>query len=214
MRGVPLLIAAAVAFASCERVEEPAPRPEPRASAPLQHKTDPAPEKHASPEPAATASSAPDKPSCVVPTSDTPPDKAKKAAHCPKDPAENYDLPSGSVRFVDAPSSAKVSVEIAAAEDHRERGLMYRTSMAADRGMLFSWPYESVRTFWMRNTCIPLDMLFIAKDGTIAGILEQVPTLNDEPRTVPCPATYVLELNAGWTRSHGVRAGQKVVIDS
>jgi uncharacterized membrane protein (UPF0127 family) len=52
--------------------------------------------------------------------------------------------------------------------------------------------------------------MFIARDGTITGILEQVPTLNDEPRGVPCPAAYVLEVNAGWSRSHGIKSGTRV----
>jgi uncharacterized membrane protein (UPF0127 family) len=87
---------------------------------------------------------------------------------------------------------------------------MYRTSMDGDRGMLFSWEADAPRSFWMQNTCIPLDMLFIAADGTIAGILEQVPTLNTQPREVPCPVRHVLELNAGWARLHGVAPGQHV----
>ena len=86
----------------------------------------------------------------------------------------------------------------------------YRTHMQTDQGMLFSWNNQEVRTFWMHNTCLPLDMLFIAADGTIAGVLEQVPTLNDASRTIPCPVAHVLELNAGWARAHGVKAGQKV----
>ena len=79
--------------------------------------------------------------------------------------------------------------------------------------MLFAWQQPRVRSFWMRNTCLPLDMLFISADQTIAGVLEQVPTLNDTPRSVPCPVVYVLELNAGWTRAHQVRPGQKVQIE-
>jgi hypothetical protein len=217
MRGALSMVAALAAFASCERVEEPAPRPVPHSSAPHQQTlagpTGKTPGVEASTSSAGAASAAPVE-RCVVKTSDTPAPRAHKATSCPKDPAGDYDLPHGSVRFVDAPKAPKIDVEVAAAEDHRERGLMYRTNMSDKRGMLFSWPYQSVRTFWMRNTCIPLDMLFIAHDGTIAGILEQVPTLNDEPRTIPCPASYVLEVNAGWTRAHGVKAGQKVVIDS
>ncbi|HEX7602742.1 MAG TPA: DUF192 domain-containing protein, partial [Polyangiaceae bacterium] len=65
---------------------------------------------------------------------------------------------------------------------------------------------------WMHNTCISLDMMFIDEDGTIVGILENVPTLNDEARTVGCPSRYVLEVNGGWSRRHGVSAGQKAVI--
>ena len=84
---------------------------------------------------------------------------------------------------------------------------MYRTSMPEEQGMLFSWSDESPRTFWMHNTCIPLDMMFITREGTFAGILEQVPTLNDDPRGVPCPAAYVLEVNAGWSRAHGIKSG-------
>jgi len=88
---------------------------------------------------------------------------------------------------------------------------MYRTKLPDAQGMLFSWGgVEQPRTFWMHNTCIPLDMMFIARDGTITGILEQVPTLNDEPRGVPCPAAYVLEVNAGWSRAHGIQSGTMV----
>jgi uncharacterized membrane protein (UPF0127 family) len=79
--------------------------------------------------------------------------------------------------------------------------------------MLFSWENESARTFWMRNTCIPLDMLYVSKDGVIAGILEQVPTLSDAPRGIECPVAHVLELNAGWARAHGVRPGMKLKIE-
>jgi uncharacterized protein len=91
---------------------------------------------------------------------------------------------------------------------------MFRTKLDADAGMLFSWNKEQPRSFWMLNTCIPLDMLFIAADGTIVGILEQVPTLNTQPRGVPCAAAHVLEVNAGWTRLHGVAPGQKVDIET
>ena len=111
---------------------------------------------------------------------------------------------------MDAPGRPQVEVELARTDAERSRGLMFRTSMATDAGMLFSWNAEQIRSFWMRNTCIPLDMLFIAADGLIVGLLEQVPTLNDDSRSVRCPAAHVLELNAGWARGHGVKAGQRV----
>ena len=102
-------------------------------------------------------------------------------------------------------------VEIAETPSTQERGLMYRTSMPPNDGMLFAFSGDPrVHTFWMHNTCIPLDMLFISQDGFIAGILENVPTLNDAPRSIPCPVSYVLETNAGWTRKHKVFAGQRV----
>jgi uncharacterized membrane protein (UPF0127 family) len=121
-------------------------------------------------------------------------------------------LPWGSVSFLDAAQKPRVKVELARDPAARTRGLMYRTSMPEEQGMLFSWPEDSVQSFWMRNTCIPLDMLFIARDGVILGILEQVPTLNERSRSVPCPVAHVLEVNAGWSRRHGVRAGQRVTI--
>ena len=116
----------------------------------------------------------------------------------------------GSVTFLDGPERPVVRVELASSDATRARGLMYRTTLPQDQGMLFSWPDERVRSFWMRNTCIPLDMLFLAADGFIAGIVEQVPTLNEASRSVPCPAAHVLELNAGWARQHGIEPGQKV----
>ena len=90
---------------------------------------------------------------------------------------------------------------------------MYRTHLPEEQGMLFSWPDERVRSFWMRNTCIPLDMLFINKDGFIVGILEQVPVMNEMSRSVKCPAAYVLELNGGYCRSHGIKPGGKVTFE-
>jgi len=62
----------------------------------------------------------------------------------------------------------------------------------------------------MRNTCLPLDMLFVDEDGTIVGIVENVPVLNDSERAVACPSRYVLEVNAGFTRKHGLAPGQHI----
>ncbi len=151
---------------------------------------------------------------CVTPRREPPPPAAAPAMNCPADPETPPHLPMGQVRFSGAPGSPSVSVELAASDAARTRGLMYRTALGADRGMLFSWSREEPRSFWMRNTCIPLDMLFIAADGTIVGILEQVPTLNTLPRSVPCPAQHVLEVNAGWTRAHGIEPGQRVDLDT
>lgn len=151
---------------------------------------------------------------CVTPRAEPAPAVAAAAAQCPADPAQPLALPTGQVRFPDAPSAPRVTVERALDDPARARGLMYRTELGADAGMLFSWNEEERRSFWMLNTCIPLDMLFIAGDGTIVGILEQVPTLNTLPRGVPCPAQHVLEVNAGWARQHGVEPGQRVELET
>jgi uncharacterized membrane protein (UPF0127 family) len=151
---------------------------------------------------------------CVSPRTEPPPPVASPAARCPADPTGPLELRVGAVQFTDAPSAPRVVVELALDDAARTRGLMYRTRLDADAGMLFSWDREQPRSFWMLNTCIPLDMLFIAADGTIVGILEQVPTLNTAPRGVPCAAQHVLEVNAGWARQHGVVPGQKVAIET
>ena len=150
----------------------------------------------------------------MVPLPEAAPVPAKPAELCPKDTGTPPKLKRRALRFPEAPGSPKLTVEMASTPGEHERGLMFRTKMAENQGMLFEWPVEGRRVFWMRNTCLPLDMLFIAKDGTVAGIQEQVPTLNEAPRTVPCPAAYVLEVNAGWCRRHGVKPGMHMQLEA
>jgi uncharacterized membrane protein (UPF0127 family) len=151
---------------------------------------------------------------CIAPTPESAPPAVAPgpAAGCPRDPGP-YKLDALTVRFPEAHEGAtSVRAELARRPQDTERGLMYRTAMGPDEAMLFDLDKRKVQTFWMHNTCIPLDMLFIDDDGLVVGILENVPTLNDAPRSVPCPSTHVLEVNAGWSRRHGVRAGQHVVL--
>jgi len=105
-----------------------------------------------------------------------------------------------------------VRVEVTRAFEERARGLMFRTDLPEDEGMLFIFRQRLDHSFWMKNTCLPLDMLFIDGDGLIVGIEENVPTLNEASYRVGCPSQLVLEVNAGWSRRHGVMAGQKVEI--
>jgi|SRR6188768_349502 len=185
---------------ACNRTEEP------HSSGDAQAATVP-PATAAQAEKSAPSSKA----ACVVPMTAEPPRRAPSALHCPPDPQGPGELAHGYVVFTDAPGSPRLDVELARTEAEKERGLMYRTKLPDAQGMLFSWGgAEAPRMFWMRNTCIPLDMMFIARDGTIAGILEQVPTLNDDPRGVACPTAYVLEVNAGWSRAHGIQSGTRV----
>jgi len=153
---------------------------------------------------------------CVAPTPSVapPPVAPGPAPGCPTDP-NPHTLQTVTVQFSDARDAStplRVTAELARRPQDSERGLMYRTSMAEDRGMLFDLGVRQVHTFWMHNTCIPLDMIFLDDDGFIVGIAENVPTLNDAPRSVPRPSTHVLEVNAGWSRRHGVRAGDRAVL--
>ncbi|MEO8800695.1 MAG: DUF192 domain-containing protein [Polyangiaceae bacterium] len=146
--------------------------------------------------------------SCLRPLSKEPPQPVTAAPKdlCPKDPAPTTRFQTATVAFGDKP----LEVELALTDAESERGLMYRTSMPEDHGMLFDLHTTKEQTFWMRNTCIPLDMLFIDAHGTVVGILENVPVLNDEPRSIGCWSRYVLETNAGWSHRHGVKPGDKV----
>jgi len=149
---------------------------------------------------------------CVIPMAEPALPQATGAATCPIAPESTITLARGQVTFDDAPSKPTLLVELARTDETRQRGLMYRTNLPAEEGMLFSWDDEAPRAFWMHNTCIPLDMLFIGKDGGISGILEQVPVLNDASRGIACPVAHVLEVNAGWVRGHNVKPGQHLTI--
>jgi uncharacterized membrane protein (UPF0127 family) len=135
------------------------------------------------------------------------------APQCPPDPEGGPPkLPIVRLVVPEVGAGVAVEAELTRTELESARGLMYRTSMTEEHGMLFRMPTYEEHPFWMHNTCIPLDMLFLENDGTIVGILEEVPILNDQERTVHRPSSWVLETNAGWSRRHGVRAGQKVII--
>jgi hypothetical protein len=120
-------------------------------------------------------------------------------------------LPVVRVAFPDAPGVA-VDAELVRSEHDTMRGLMYRKSMGAERGMLFDLTVRDDHKFWMHNTCIPLDLLYIDDDGLLVGIVENAPTLDDESRGVGCLSRWVLEVNAGWSRRHNVKAGQHVTL--
>jgi uncharacterized membrane protein (UPF0127 family) len=198
-----MVMAIALLGSGCEpRIEEPLPPPKiaskpATARASSAHETSPAP-ACLRPTPAVATRQ------ITTPVPDP---------RCPKDPLDAPPkLRMGKVTFEGAPSFT-AEVEIAETEETRERGLMFRRSMAEDHGMIFAFDRPRHNQFWMHNTCIPLDMLFIAEDGTIVGIEENVPTMDDSTFEVGCPSSFVLELNAGTTRKHGIAAGQKVHLD-
>jgi hypothetical protein len=103
-----------------------------------------------------------------------------------------------------------VTVELARTPREQERGLMFRRELAEDAGMLFVFPASERRAFWMRNTLIPLDMIFIDDGGRVAGLVENAEPLTLTPRDPGVPARYVLEVRGGWAARHGVRPGARV----
>lgn len=119
-------------------------------------------------------------------------------------------METAQVTFPDASGTPRVEAELAITPHDIQKGLMYRRAMGDNQGMLFRLDERREHTFWMHNTCIPLDMLFVDDDGLVVGIVESAAPLTDSVRTVGCPSSYVLEVNAGWCRRHGVRAGQRL----
>jgi uncharacterized membrane protein (UPF0127 family) len=103
----------------------------------------------------------------------------------------------------------RFTVEVAATPGQQERGLMFVRSLAPDRGMIFPYDPPQQVSFWMKNTLIPLDMIFIRADGTIARIATAKP-LDETPVPGGEPIAAVLEIAAGRAAELGIRAGDKV----
>ena len=104
----------------------------------------------------------------------------------------------------------RFTVELADTQDKRTLGLMFRDSMPDDHGMLFIFPLETRRSFWMKNTRIPLDIFYFDSNLALVSVAENTPPC----RTRKCtaypsdgPAKYVLELNAGKAAELGVKSG-------
>jgi len=103
-----------------------------------------------------------------------------------------------------------VLVEIAANYDQRKLGLMNRSSMAKRTGMLFLWKKKKIRKLWMKNTFIPLDMIFI-NDQAILGFVNNASPHSLTPRTVGAKGNAVLEVNAGFVAKHQITAEWKIM---
>jgi len=101
-------------------------------------------------------------------------------------------------------------VELARTSAEREQGLMYRTQMASDAGMLFLFEQPSELVFWMKNTLIPLDMIFIGHDRRIVGIVENAQPETLTARRVDGVSQYVLEVNGGLSAKLEIQAGAMV----
>ena len=104
----------------------------------------------------------------------------------------------------------EVAVEIANDDATRTRGLMYRTTLADGHGMLFVFPTNEVHDFWMKNTLIPLDMLWIGEDRRILGIHANTTPLSTATVGAGAPSRYVLEVPGGFSARRGIEVGDVV----
>jgi uncharacterized membrane protein (UPF0127 family) len=101
-------------------------------------------------------------------------------------------------------------VELALTNQQRSLGLMYRTELAPDRGMLFIFPGERLRSFWMRNTLIPLDIIFLDADGSIINIVANAEPRTETQRRSTAPAKAVFEIIGGRAAELGLKPGDIV----
>jgi hypothetical protein len=121
--------------------------------------------------------------------------------------------PKAKVVLTTASGEISVAVEVVATDAKIMKGLMYRQHLPPDDGMLFVMGKEYDWQFYMRNTLIPLDMIFIKQDMTIAGIVENAEPRTETLRQVHVPSSFVLEVNGGYAAAHHVVAGAKVRFD-
>ena len=103
----------------------------------------------------------------------------------------------------------RVAVEVARTARQIERGLMHRQHLPPDSGMLFLLRRDKIQTFWMKNTLIPLDMIFVAGSMDVVGVVENAEPKTMTSRHVSRPSQYVVEVNGGWARAHGVGVGAR-----
>jgi len=120
-------------------------------------------------------------------------------------------LPTSNVTVVRADGkSLRVAVELAHDDPTRTKGMMFRERLEDGDGMLFVFDDARALTFWMKNTLIPLDMLFATADGRIAGIVERARPHDTSPRGPDTPTRYVLEVPGGWCLKNGVKTGDRL----
>lgn len=113
--------------------------------------------------------------------------------------------------IVSAHARHRFTVELAETPEQLEQGLMFRPSLAPDAGMLFDFKAPTVATMWMRNTLIPLDMLFVDAAGTILAIRARAIPGSDAIISAGVPVRAVLELNGGTAERLGIAAGDRVL---
>jgi uncharacterized membrane protein (UPF0127 family) len=106
-----------------------------------------------------------------------------------------------------------VRVELADTPEKRERGLMFRKELAEGQGMLFLFDEEGEHSFWMKDTLIPLDMIFVDSAGRVTGIVARARPLTLEPRIGGGMSRTVLEVPGGWAAAHGVRVGDRMRVE-
>jgi uncharacterized protein len=149
------------------------------------------------------------------PAGEAPPDKLHATGvqgRVPALPPQAATTPARVPLHVTTASGNRIALssEIAATPEARARGLMYRRSLGRYEAMLFPMGHDSDWSFYMKNTLIPLDMLFLAADGTVVGLVANARPLDEAQRTAGVLSRFVLEVNGNFCREHGITVGAKV----
>ena len=113
-----------------------------------------------------------------------------------------------------AKGDVPVTVEVAATPSQQSLGLMYRKELGASAGMLFVFDSTVEHPFWMKNTVLPLDMIYLGDDRRVVGIVKDAVPFTTTSRTVKVASRYVLEVNAGFSDKHGVATGDQVTFEN
>lgn len=114
------------------------------------------------------------------------------------------------VRITTESDVVEVLAEVVVSQERRKRGLQFRKELADGKGMLFVFQRQEVQSFWMKDTFISLDMIFIAQDRTIVGIIHDTKPLQERNLSVEVPSRFVLEVPGGFCRKTGIHRGQTV----
>jgi uncharacterized membrane protein (UPF0127 family) len=127
-------------------------------------------------------------------------------------PSEYTFKKEGTASFSDKSGNllANFDIEIAETPDEMKIGLMYRDSLSSNQAMLFIYEKPDVLSFWMKNTYLPLDIVFIGQDSTIVSIGENTTPFSEQSLESKGPAQFVLEINAGIASSLGFKIGDKL----
>ncbi|MDN3543792.1 DUF192 domain-containing protein [Kinneretia asaccharophila] len=102
-----------------------------------------------------------------------------------------------------------IQAEVAETQEQRAIGLMHRSSMPTNAGMLFVFEQAGVQCFWMKNTLLPLSIAFVADDGSIVNIADMQP-MSEASHCSTKPVRYALEMNQGWFAKRAIKAGSKL----
>ena len=122
-------------------------------------------------------------------------------------------IKEGEVTFLsktDHKQLAKIDVEVASNPTERDQGLMYRSKMDEDKGMIFIFERDDMQSFWMKNTIIPLDIMFINSKGVINTIHKNTVPYSERPLPSKDKSQFVVEVNGGYSDRHGIKEGDLI----